>query len=257
MSSGLCVVEGARATAMAFDSPCDVVALYVASGEASLSGSKGLRGGEGVDALLARASAANVPIKMLGPGVLEHVSATVTPQPVLATVRIPDAGIDTAAAGGVSVVLAGVSDPGNAGTIVRAAEASGVTAVVFCAGSTDPFSPKVIRASAGSVFQIPVVRGGGPPEVLEALGGRGIVRLGTRARGGTRYDVVDWSRDTALVLGNEAWGVTEEVQPHIDGWVTVPMAGRAESLNVAMAASVVLFEALRRRRPEAMPEDPG
>jgi TrmH family RNA methyltransferase len=145
-------------------------------------------------------------------------------------------------------VLCGVSDPGNAGTLLRIAEAAGLGAVLFSDGSVDPYSPKCVRASAGSIFHVPVVSGGSAVQVLEAIGGRGGPRLGTDQHRGQPYDEVDLCGPFALVLGNEANGIPPDAAECVDEWVHIPMAGAVESLNVAMAGSVICFEAARQRR---------
>jgi TrmH family RNA methyltransferase len=125
--------------------------------------------------------------------------------------------------------------------------------VITCAGTADLYGPKTVRASAGSLFHVPLVLGGEPAEVLGALAAAGFRRLGTLARGGLDYVEADLSGRVALVFGNEASGLPERVAPLLDGGVTVPMSGRAESLNVAMTATVLCFEIERRRRQGAPP----
>jgi TrmH family RNA methyltransferase len=146
------------------------------------------------------------------------------------------------------VVCVDVRDPGNLGTVLRVAEGSGASGVICCEGSVDTYSPKTVRASAGSLFHVPVVAGGEPLEVLDRMGRWGVRRLGTSARGGTAYDHVDFTAPTAVVLGNEAHGLPAELAAALDGTVTIPMVGRTESLNVGMAAAVLCFEAARQRR---------
>ena len=186
-------------------------------------------------------------VHRLAPGVLERVADTATPQPVLAVARRPVLGLDDLAGADLLVVGVDVRDPGNAGTLVRSAEAAGAQGVVFCRGSVDVTNPKTVRASAGALFHVPVVEGGDPQEVLGVLGDRGLVRIGAAARGGEQPDRVDFTRPVALVLGNEAWGLPEPVMAALDGVVTIPMPGRAESLNLGMAASILLYEACRQR----------
>ena len=152
------------------------------------------------------------------------------------------------AAGPLALVLVGVSDPGNAGTLLRSAEASGAGAVVFCDGSVDPFGPKCVRSSAGSVLRLAVARDGDSADALAACAAYGRRTVGTVVRVGTPYDTVDLRGPVALVLGNEAHGLPPGVADAVDEAVTIPMAGRAESLNVAMAGTVLCFEALRQRR---------
>ena len=144
------------------------------------------------------------------------------------------------------VVLADVRDPGNAGTVLRTADAAGVDAVVCCGGTVDPYNPKTVRASAGSLFHVPLVVAGDPVDVLDAVAAHGLRRLAAVVRGGDDYTTVDWRQPTALVLGNEAAGLPAGLP--VDGMVGIPMAGRAESLNVGMAGAVLCFEALRQRR---------
>jgi TrmH family RNA methyltransferase len=140
------------------------------------------------------------------------------------------------------VVAAGVADPGNVGTILRSAEAAGAGAVVLTEGTVDAFNPKVVRASAGALFHVPVV-GDVPAADLALLG---VPLLGAVAAGGRAYDEAPLDQPCALVLGSEAHGLPPGLR--LDGLVTIPHRGRAESLNVAMAATVLCFEAARRRR---------
>ncbi|MDQ1445939.1 MAG: methyltransferase, TrmH family, partial [Acidimicrobiaceae bacterium] len=146
------------------------------------------------------------------------------------------------------VVCVEVRDPGNAGTVMRSAVAAGAEGLLFCDGSVDVYNPKTVRASAGSLFHVPVVVGGDAVEVLDRLAGWGLARTGTAARAGVDYTEADLTRPTALVLGNEANGLPAHVEAGLDLTLTIPMAGRSESLNVGMAAAVVCFEVARQRR---------
>ncbi|MBK9178339.1 MAG: RNA methyltransferase [Acidimicrobiales bacterium] len=197
-----------------------------------------------------RAVAAGAERLELADGVLERVADTVTPRAVLAVATLP-AGAHVPAAATFVVVAVDLADPGNAGTLLRTAEAAGADALVVCAGSVDPFSPKAVRASAGSVLRIPVVAGGAAPAVLAALGTQGLRRVGTVAGGGSDYDAVDLTRPVAVVLGGEARGLGPGTVSLLDEVVTIPMGGRAESLNVAAAGAVMCFEVARQRRVAA------
>jgi TrmH family RNA methyltransferase len=179
--------------------------------------------------------------------VLERVAGTVTPPPVLAVAQAVDVALDDVAGASMVVVCVDIRDPGNLGTVVRTAEAAGVGAMICCDGSVDVYNPKCVRASAGSLFHTRIVTGGEPVRVLATVAGWGLRRLGTRAWGGTPYHRADLREPTALVLGNEAHGLPPALTGALDGWVTIPMAGRAESLNVGMAAAVLCFEAARQR----------
>jgi RNA methyltransferase, TrmH family len=190
----------------------------------------------------------DVSVRVLQPGVLERVADTVTPQPVLAICRSVDVPLADVLDATFVVVCVDVQDPGNAGTILRSAEAAGAGAVLFVGTSVDPSNPKAVRASAGSLFHVGVVSGGAPDDVLAQLGRRGLQRLGADSRAGSSVDDVDLTVPVALVLGNEAHGLPSEIDAALDGRVTIPMAGRAESLNVGMAAAVMCFEVARQRR---------
>jgi TrmH family RNA methyltransferase len=123
---------------------------------------------------------------------------------------------------------------------------------VFCVGSVDVFNPKTVRASAGSLFHVPVVAGGAAVAVLDEIAGWGVRRLGTRASGGLDYTEADLTVPVAFVFGNEAHGLDDDaIGGLVDGQLTIPMDGRAESLNVGMAAAVLCFETARQRRRKA------
>ena len=172
----------------------------------------------------------------LAPNVLPRVASTESPQPVLAIVAMKAVPLPADA----TFVLVGdrIADPGNAGTIIRSAEAAGADGVVLTPGSVDPFNPKVVRASAGSLFRLPVVEA-----TLESLAA--FRRLGTSSHHGDLYTDPVYHGRCAVVVGNEAHGLDDDAA--IDQWITIPHAGPAESLNVAMAATVVAFEVARQR----------
>lgn len=228
------VIEGPKAIADALAANAPIEALYV---DATVE-----------TALVERADAAGVPVRRLERGVLDRIADTVTPQGAIAVAPWVDVPLDALVDPTLVLVLVDVQDPGNAGTLLRTAEAAGASAVVFAGGAVDVFHPKVVRASAGSLFHVPVVSGGDAISALERLGERGLRRLGTVATGGTALDDVDLTPPVALVLGNEGRGLTAEVEAVLDEHVTIPMAGRSESLNVGMAGAVVCFEAARQRR---------
>ncbi len=194
-----------------------------------------------------RALAAGIRASDLAPGVLERVAGTVTPQPVLAVAPYVDVPLEALRDVGLVVVCVDVRDPGNLGTVLRTAEAAGVGGVICCDGTVDVYNPKCVRASAGSLFHVRVVAGGEPEEVLARLGEWGMRRVATRPSGGQAYHQADLARPTAIVLGNEASGLPDGLDHLVDETVTIPMAGRGDSLNVGMAAAVLCFEAARQR----------
>ncbi|MDQ6727222.1 MAG: RNA methyltransferase [Actinomycetota bacterium] len=232
------VIEGATLVADALDAGVAMECLFVAAPD-------GHRGD--LPAVVGRCEETGIPVHELAPGVLERVASTVSPQPVVAVARAVDVDIESLAAARLVLVCIDVRDPANLGTILRSAEASGAGGIICCDGSVDLYNPKCVRASAGSLFHTRIVARGEPVQVLATLGGWGLRRLGTRAVGGTPYHLADLAAPTALVLGNEAQGLTAAAAAAVDGWVSIPMAGRSESLNVGMAAAVLCFEAARQR----------
>jgi TrmH family RNA methyltransferase len=175
--------------------------------------------------------------------VVERVASTETPQPVLAIVRQRTTDLPALSATATFIVIcAGVSDPGNLGTILRSAEAAGADGVVLTTGSVDPFNPKVVRASAGALFHMPIVVGLAPDEIRRT----GLELLGTSSHHGVPFTERDLTGPLAIIVGSESHGLDQEVP--VDTWLTIPHVGRSESLNVAMAATVLCFEVARQRR---------
>ncbi|HUI04372.1 MAG TPA: RNA methyltransferase [Acidimicrobiales bacterium] len=207
----------------------------------------GARAQPAVDGVVRAAADRGARVFDLGPGVLERVADTITPQPVLAVVAMPRATLDQLSGATFVVVCVDVRDPGNAGAIVRVADAAGADAVVCCDGTVDAFNPKTVRASAGSVLHLPVVPAGDAPSTLEALGAAGLSRVAAVASGGVPYTDLEPPTRLALVLGNESGGVPHAALDHVDTRVTIPMAGGVESLNVSTAAAVLCFDVARRR----------
>jgi len=146
------------------------------------------------------------------------------------------------------VVLAEVRDPGNLGTILRTARAAGAGGVFLTKGTVDVYNPKVVRASAGALFHVSVAREVAVPWVLTELGARNIRRVAADPTATATYDEVDMRGPSALVFGNEAWGLPGEAVATVDERASIPMRASAESLNVGIAAAVFLFEAVRQRR---------
>jgi TrmH family RNA methyltransferase len=233
------VVEGAELLSVAMAAGAGVEAVYVAP--------------EGADVPVVvevtdRVLADGGRVFDLAPGVMERVASTVSPQPLLAVVSYTPTPLDRLADATLVVVCVEVRDPGNLGTVIRSADAAGADAVVCCDGTVDPTNPKCVRATAGSLFHVPVVEGGAAADAIAALSRLGLTTVATVVQGGTDYAVFDWTGPVALVLGNEAGGLDEGLVGTLDAGVTIPMAGRSESLNVGVSAAVLCFEALRQRR---------
>lgn len=185
---------------------------------------------------------------------IERIAATRTPQPVVAEVEMPDTSWESLSApsGAGSersmLVALDLNDPGNLGTLVRSAVAAGFDSVVCLGDTVDPYSPKVIRAAAGALFRVPVVIERDADVGLTRIGDAGTIRYGTRMSDAVPCDRADLSGPIALVLGSEAHGMGDAHDGRIDQWLTVPMPGRTESLNVAMAGTILTYEVARQRR---------
>ncbi|HET6672000.1 MAG TPA: RNA methyltransferase [Agromyces sp.] len=190
---------------------------------------------------------AGVEIEFVTEEVLASMADTVTPQGFVAVCRqFPTAVKDVfAAAPKLIAVLEEVRDPGNAGTIVRAADAAGADAVVFTGRAVDLYNPKVVRASTGSIFHLPVAVGADLADVLERARAAGLTVLAADVKGEdllTARNEGVLARPTAWLFGNEARGLPDEQLALADRVVTVPIYGHAESMNLATAASVCLYE---------------
>lgn len=182
--------------------------------------------------------------------VMKAISGTATSPGVLALAKYIDCPAMELLSGSLGLVgvLAEVRDPGNAGTILRTCRAAGADAIYVTAGSVDIYNPKFVRASAGALFNVPVARDVDTSWLLAALGKRGFQRIATDPRGEVVYYQINFGGPTALVFGNEAWGIENDVMDLVDIRARIPMAGLTESLNVSIAAAVVLFEAARQRQ---------
>jgi TrmH family RNA methyltransferase len=238
------VVEGAELLSVAIAAGHEVEAVYVAPAGGDVTA---------VVEVVAQVLESGGRVFDLAPGVMERVASTVSPQPLLAVVSYAPAlpaSLDDAT---LVLVCVDVRDPGNLGTVIRTADAAGVDAVVCCDGTVDPTNPKTVRATAGSLFHVPVVAGGTTAGALAELTARGFTTVATVVRGGTDYVSFDWTGPVALVVGNEASGLDPGLVASLDAGVTIPMAGRSESLNVGVSAAVLCFEALRQRRTGASP----
>jgi RNA methyltransferase, TrmH family len=208
------------------------------------------------------ARAHDVAWHLVGPDVLGALAQTVTPQGVVAVCRVLDVSLERCLAGSPALlaVCANVRDPGNAGTLLRVADAAGADAVLLAGSSVDPYNGKCVRASAGSLFHVPLAAG---VDVEEAVSGARSVGLRVLAADGA--GAVDLHEaeargllagPTAWMFGNEAWGLPADVAARADAVVRVPIYGRAESLNLATAAAVCLYASARARRDNSCPRTP-
>jgi RNA methyltransferase, TrmH family len=240
--SRLFLAEGPQAVREALDAGV-VTELFVTTAAWS-------RHGE----LAARAAGRGAPVHAVSGEVMAELAQTITPQGLLAVCRFVDVPLEqlTAAVPRLVVLLANVRDPGNAGTVLRTADAAGADGVVFSDASVDPYNSKCVRASAGSLFHLPVVVGSPLRQAVAALRRAGLRVLAADGSAGRELDDLEPGRvlagPTAWLFGNEAWGLPRELLALADEAVAVPIYGRAESLNLAAAAAVCLYASARAQR---------
>jgi len=248
---GLVGIEGPKMLEEALRAGLRVATVFVAQGAEGLL--DGFRLALGTEIL-------TLPKKLL-----DAALATETPQPVAALVDPPDwswahvMGDRPKAA--LVVILAGIQDPGNLGTILRSAEAFGASGVVSMSGTVSAWNPKAVRASAGSVFRMPLLVAS-ERQSLEQLREAGVRVLATTVRGAQPAALVDMSESVALIIGNEGNGVANDLLAKADAKITISCPGPVESLNAAVAATVLLYEASRQRsvamsKPPDSPRNPS
>lgn len=190
------------------------------------------------------------PYEILSEHVFSHVSDTKTPQGILSVIRRKKYDIDELLKleNPHFIVLDNLQDPGNMGTILRTAEAAGVDAVFMSKDCVDIYNPKTIRSTMGSIYRMPFVHVDSIPELLQIFRENGIKSYAAHLEGENFYDEEKYQCGTAILIGNEGNGLREEVTKNADILVKIPMQGQVESLNAAIAASVLMFEVFRQRR---------
>jgi TrmH family RNA methyltransferase len=191
---------------------------------------------------------------------LETVGDTANTQGLIAIAERPKTNFDRAlqTRDGVApllVCLDSAQNPGNFGSVVRTAEAAGASGVVATKGSVDAFAPKTLRSSMGSAFRLPIVTGVESEALAIAIGALKLRMVATTSGGETVYSAYDWSRPTMVIFGNEARGVGGELLERCDECLRIPLSAPVESLNMAAAAAVILFEAARQRREKGRQGD--
>jgi RNA methyltransferase, TrmH family len=236
-SEGACVLEGPDLIEAALASGQEFEALYV-DGAA--------REAERTSGLIEAAARSGVRCFTLAAGVVERVTDSQSPQSLVASVRFTPPALGELPLTGLALILHDVRDPGNAGTVIRSADAAGANAVILTGHSVDPYNPKTLRATAGSIFHLPVVVAELTASVAHLRAG-GARTWAAVVRGGTPLAQVGLGGPAAVVLGNESSGLDDEALAVCDATLSIPMSGRSESLNVGVAASLVAFEAMRQR----------
>jgi TrmH family RNA methyltransferase len=237
------LAEGPQAVAEAFHCGAQITGLFVTVPARTRHGD-----------LVAAIATAGIPVHVVSGEVMDELAQTVTPQGLLAVCGFVDVPLAEVARAKPALValLANVRDPGNAGTVLRTADAAGAHAVVFADASVDPYNGKCVRASAGSLFHLPVVAGTRLEEAVVSLREAGLRIVAADGRAGRSLDDPEvqarLAGPTAWMFGNEAWGLPPELVALADEPVAVPIYGRAESLNLAAAAAVCLYASARAQK---------
>ncbi|MFN0108855.1 MAG: TrmH family RNA methyltransferase [Blastocatellia bacterium] len=197
--------------------------------------------------ILAEITRRNCPTFATADAVLATISDTVNSQGLIALAERPKAKVeDVLLAGNLIVCLDRVQDPGNFGTILRTAEAAGVRGVISMKGSVDAYSPKVLRSAMGSAFRLPIATNVGYEDLIEHLSAE-LQIVATTADGEMVYHELNWLEPTMVIFGNEANGVSDDWLESSDVRISIPLRSPVESLNVAAAAAIILFEASRQQ----------
>jgi TrmH family RNA methyltransferase len=235
----LCLLEGPTLLGEALDAGVALVEVAVTPAAEER---------ETVAKMLQRLRQQGVPVRRLAAGLLASLSEAQTTQGVVALAHPPTSDEDALFAGNPLIVVAdGLQDPGNLGGLLRTAEGAGASGAYLTAGSADPFSWKALRGSMGSALRLPLVCGLETEAVLARLEARGVPVFATSARGETRYDEVDLAGPVALAFGREGPVLSEDLRRRAARRLRIPLAPGVESLNVGVAAGLVLFEAARQR----------
>ena len=236
-AQGLYFVEGIRFLSDAIENGQEIVKVIVSDKLESLNGGKEL-----IEMVTAACGS------LVSEKLFKEISDTQTPQGVLAVLKKREFVFDTAIEKGNSVVILDcLQDPGNVGTIIRTADAAGVSAVILTKGCVDLFSPKVLRSTMGSVFHIPIFDGLYINETIDLLKKSGYKVIASHLAGSNNYFDEDLTSKIAIIVGNEANGISDETEKLADRLVRIPMPGRAESLNASVAASIMIYEIVRQK----------
>lgn len=230
--TGMYFAEGVRLVEEALQDAAEQLVCILVS--ASYTGH-----GRPVDTLLGKTQK---PVYVLRDALFRTLCGTETPQGIAAVLRIPQPPAEIPAHADYLLIIDGVAEPGNLGTILRTAEAAGVDLVCLRAGSADLYNPKVVRSTMGSVFRVPVMPFAAP-ELLDTLHQAGFLVIATALQPhAIPPQAVTAGKKRALIIGSEASGVSEDLLARADACVRLPMAGRVESLNAAVAAGILLYQ---------------
>jgi len=249
--TGLFVVEGPK---MFEELPLDrIESVYVTENFLKAERQKATASGDknGSSAMILEKLKKIRKVETVTDDVLKAMSDTQTPQGILALAKQYQYSLkDVLKASGKAhlMILETLQDPGNLGTILRAGEGAGITGVIMNEDTADIYNPKVIRSTMGSVFRVPFVYVSDLKETLRELKTAGIHLYAAHLKGVNSYDKEDYTGDIGFLIGNEAKGLSDEIAELADTYVKIPMAGKVESLNAAIASSILMYETARQRR---------
>lgn len=182
--------------------------------------------------------------------VFSHVCDTTTPQGILCVVKMPNYSLDDLLKkkAPTLLLLEDIQDPGNLGTMFRTGEGAGIDGIIMTKETVDLFHPKTVRSTMGSIYRMPFYITDQLQETLELLHDRGVCTYAAHLKGTKSYDAFDYTKPTAFLIGNEGNGLTDAIADQAKEYLRIPMEGQLESLNAAMAAGILMYEAYRQRR---------
>ena len=235
---GRFLVEGLQLLHMALDAGARPLEVFYC--ESQFAGTEAAT-------LLDRFHQAGADLVAVSPPVMEALSERDAPQGMVAAFALFETSLQALrlAGGELVVVLDRLQDPGNLGTLIRTADAAGAAAVILIEPCVDPFDPKTVRGSMGSLFNVPLVQTADVPALFTYLREKGLRLVGADARVGEAWGEGLWEGGVALILGNEARGLSDDVRAHVEAWARLPIVGKAESLNVAVAGGILMYTWLR------------
>lgn len=189
------------------------------------------------------------PYEIVSDAVMKAVSDTRTPQGILAVIKMPSYTLEELLRGVPHLlILESIQDPGNLGTMLRTGEGAGITGIIMNRTTVDLFNPKTIRSTMGSLYRVPFYIAEDLPSVITLLKSRGVAVYAAHLAGMKSYDKPDYTKGTAFLIGNEGNGLSDEIAGMADEYIRIPMEGRVESLNAAIAAALLMYEVNRQRR---------
>jgi len=234
-------VEGARLVEEALKEDAPVVRIFVSQQQLASKNGYAAR-------LLSGINSRGYETIILPEKLFKEISDTESPQGFMAVIRTRFYNLEEILdKGDLFIILDSLQDPGNMGTIIRTADAAGFTGVIVSKGSVDVYNPKVLRSTMGAIFRVPVCFSENIIETVDLLSSKGVKICAAHLKGTENYFDVDMQGSTAIIIGNEANGISDVVASHAHALVKIPMVGKAESLNASVAAGLLMYEAVRQR----------